>query len=270
MQLFRFRVLGTLPHSRGTIFYVGWLSCRVTPLRHPLNDLPPAPRPLWFTPLPLLEPIATPAQPIPPSWLQYSAGGLGTDLLRADTWGTVQGVHGTGTVSKGHTEHGNVGLVQWPRSIGTIPIWLLGVVVLWVSTLQRLCVRLHRVLTLRATSTLQVVYRKSKSKGGGIMERNRKNLLEAEEINMSSSLPYSNAPMSKTYLSYGGAPGPDPLRRPPPPPSSLVFGWEVPDHQRRRRLKEILLEPLEGQKMGFQPMCLYSKYSVFSGERNNG
>ena len=32
----------------------------------------------------------------------------------------------------------------------------------------------------------------------------------------------------------------------------------------------ILLELVEGEKMGFHPMCLYSKYSVFSGEPNNG
>ena len=63
----------------------------------------------------------------------------------------------------------------------------------------------------------------------------------------------------------GGAPGPDPLRR-PPPPSLLGFGWGVPDHGRQRRPKEILLDLVEGEKMGFHPMCLYSKYSVFLGE----
>ena len=60
----------------------------------------------------------------------------------------------------------------------------------------------------------------------------------------------------------GGAPGPDPLRR-LPPPSLLGFGPEVPDHGRRRRPKEILLDLVEGEKMGFHPMCVYSKYSVF-------
>ena len=54
----------------------------------------------------------------------------------------------------------------------------------------------------------------------------------------------------------GGAPGPDPLRRPPPPPSLLRSGPEVPDHGRRRRPKEILLGLVEGEKMGFHPMCL--------------
>ena len=53
-----------------------------------------------------------------------------------------------------------------------------------------------------------------------------------------------------------------------PPP--LEIGTEVPDHQRQRRPKANLLEPLEGQKMGFQPMCLYSKYSVFLAERTYG
>ena len=57
---------------------------------------------------------------------------------------------------------------------------------------------------------------------------------------------------------------------PPSPPPSLEIGTEVPDHQRQRRPKANLLEPLEGQKMGFHPMCLYSKYSVFSGEPNDG
>ena len=51
---------------------------------------------------------------------------------------------------------------------------------------------------------------------------------------------------------------------PPPSPSLLDFGWEVPDHGRR------MLDLVEGGKMGFHPMCLYSKYSVFSGEPNNG
>ena len=59
----------------------------------------------------------------------------------------------------------------------------------------------------------------------------------------------------------GGSPGPDPLRRPPPP--SLEIGWKVPDHGRQRRPKENLLELVEGEKMGFHPMCLHSKYSVF-------
>ena len=49
----------------------------------------------------------------------------------------------------------------------------------------------------------------------------------------------------------------------PPPPSLPGFGWEVPDDGRRRRPKEILLDLVEGEKMGFHPMCLYSKYSVF-------
>ena len=64
----------------------------------------------------------------------------------------------------------------------------------------------------------------------------------------------------------GGSPAPDPLRRPPPPPPpphSLEIGPKVPDHGRRRRLKQTLLEPVEGEKMGYHPMCLYSKYSVF-------
>ena len=56
----------------------------------------------------------------------------------------------------------------------------------------------------------------------------------------------------------GGAPGPDPLRRLPPPPL-LGFGPEVPDHGRQRRPKEILLDLIEGEKMGFHRMCLYSR-----------
>ena len=67
----------------------------------------------------------------------------------------------------------------------------------------------------------------------------------------------------------GGAPGPDPLRQ-LPPPFLLVFGWEVLDHGRQRRPKELLPELVEGEKMGFHPICLHSKYSVFSGEPNHG
>ena len=58
--------------------------------------------------------------------------------------------------------------------------------------------------------------------------------------------------------------------QPNPPPSLPGFSPEVPDHARRRRPKEILLDLVEGEKLGFCPMCLYSKYSVFSGEPNSG
>ena len=57
---------------------------------------------------------------------------------------------------------------------------------------------------------------------------------------------------------------------PTQPNPSLEIGWKVLDHGRQRRPKENLLELVEGEKMGFHPMCLYSKYSVFSGEPNNG
>ena len=66
----------------------------------------------------------------------------------------------------------------------------------------------------------------------------------------------------------GGVAGPGSFT--PTPPPSLEIGTDVPDHQRQRRPKANLLEPLEDQKMGFHPMCLYSKYSVFSGEPNDG
>ena len=49
----------------------------------------------------------------------------------------------------------------------------------------------------------------------------------------------------------------------PPPPPLLSFGREVPDHGRRSRPQESLLDLVEGEKMGFHPMCPYSKYSVF-------
>ena len=68
-------------------------------------------------------------------------------------------------------------------------------------------------------------------------------------------------------LQHGGLAGTRPftLTPPPspPPPPSLEIGWKVPDHGCQRRPREILLELAEGEKMGFHPMCLYSKYSVF-------
>ena len=58
----------------------------------------------------------------------------------------------------------------------------------------------------------------------------------------------------------GGSPRPDPLPQPPPPPSLPEFGRKVPDHGRQRRPKENLLDLVEGDKIGFHLMCLYSKY----------
>ena len=89
-------------------------------------------------------------------------------------------------------------------------------------------------------------------------------------------LPMFFFPFASLQLAGGGAPGPDPLRRLPPPPPCRVLapncrtmGAEG-DHGRRRRPKEILLDLVEGEKLGFCPMCLYSKYSVFLGEPNSG
>ena len=76
--------------------------------------------------------------------------------------------------------------------------------------------------------------------------------------------------LSMSASAPGGLPGPAPLRRLPPPHPTLEIGTEVPDHQRQRRPKANLLDLVKGQKMGFHPMCLYSKYSVFSGEPNDG
>ena len=60
----------------------------------------------------------------------------------------------------------------------------------------------------------------------------------------------------------GGSPGPGLLRRPPPPPT-LEIGTEVPDHQRQRRPKANLLEPLES-KNGFSPyVCILKILSFF-------
>ena len=83
---------------------------------------------------------------------------------------------------------------------------------------------------------------------------------------MCSQLLYSGGVVAR------GAAGTGPFTPtpPPPPPSLPGFGPEVPDHGRRRRPKEILLDLVEGEKLGFCPMCLYSKYSVFLGEPNSG
>ena len=67
----------------------------------------------------------------------------------------------------------------------------------------------------------------------------------------------------KAVMITGGGGRDRTLYADPPPPSLLGFGPEVPDHGRQRRPKEILLDLVEGEKMGFHPMCLYSKYSVF-------
>ena len=65
--------------------------------------------------------------------------------------------------------------------------------------------------------------------------------------------------------SHGGGAGTGPFTPTPPPssPPSLEIGWKVPHHGRRRRPKEIVPDLVEGEKMGFRPMCLYSKCSVF-------
>ena len=63
------------------------------------------------------------------------------------------------------------------------------------------------------------------------------------------------------FVHTGDSPGPDPLRQLAPPPP-LEIGWKVPDHGCRRRPKENLLDLVEVEKLGFHPMCLYSKHSV--------
>ena len=52
-------------------------------------------------------------------------------------------------------------------------------------------------------------------------------------------------------------------------PRFVVWPLELGSGTHNPRLG-ILLELVEGKKMGLHPMCLYSKYSVFSGEPNNG
>ena len=82
---------------------------------------------------------------------------------------------------------------------------------------------------------------------------------EAGEVPFVRELIWSCSPLVlDSSLRFTGGSGTDPLRRLPPP--SLEIGWKVPDHG---RLKQILLELVEGEKMGLHPMCLYSKYSVF-------
>ena len=61
-------------------------------------------------------------------------------------------------------------------------------------------------------------------------------------------------PISKQHFAHKGGGGADPLRQ--HPPSLLEIGREVPDGQRQRRHKEILLDTAEGEKMVFHPMCL--------------
>ena len=67
-------------------------------------------------------------------------------------------------------------------------------------------------------------------------------------------------------LPRGGVAGSGSFTPTPPPPPTLGIGTEVPGHRRQRRPKANLLEPLEDPTMAFHPMCLYSKYSIFSRE----
>ena len=61
----------------------------------------------------------------------------------------------------------------------------------------------------------------------------------------------------RARIGHGWGAGTGPFT--PTPPPSLEIGWKVPHHGRQRRPKEILLDLVEGEKMGFRPMCLYSK-----------
>ena len=78
--------------------------------------------------------------------------------------------------------------------------------------------------------------------------------------------------MARGLTTGGGVAGPGSftLTPPPPPPPTLEFGTKVPDHRRQRRRNQILPDVAKGKKLCFHPMCLYSTYSEFSGEINNG
>ena len=65
----------------------------------------------------------------------------------------------------------------------------------------------------------------------------------------------------------GGSLGLGPLCQPPPP---LEIGTKVPDHWRQRRRQQNFRDVGNGKKLCFYPMCLYSIYSEFSAELNNG
>ena len=58
------------------------------------------------------------------------------------------------------------------------------------------------------------------------------------------------------------------LHADPPPP--LEIDTKVLTHRRQRRRKQIFPDVAKGKKWCFHPMCLYSIYSEFSGEINNG
>ena len=66
--------------------------------------------------------------------------------------------------------------------------------------------------------------------------------------------------MSALGTGGGGGAGTGPFTPTPPPPPCWILAGKCQTMGAERRPKEILLEL---EKMGFHPMCLYSKYSVF-------
>ena len=73
-------------------------------------------------------------------------------------------------------------------------------------------------------------------------------------------------------LTGGGGAGTGPFTpTPPPPPPCWVLARKCRTMGTEGALRKFcLLDLVDGEKMGFHPMCLYSKYSVFLGELNSG
>ena len=77
-------------------------------------------------------------------------------------------------------------------------------------------------------------------------------------ISARHTLPHTNPRGGRRHRTLYADSTPLPL-----PPPSLEIGWKVPDHGRQRRPKQILLELVEVEKVGFHPVSILKILSFF-------